>query len=135
RNREQPGAGRAFCNRIGMQPRPEERFLHNVLSSLPVSIGHPQRVPQQGGRVLGIELTDQRLIADPVLGPLAPDAALTHHILVTATGRGRFTADVHGRGAGWARGARPGQRRSVPAAGTTRGTGPAVSILRIVTPA
>src|SRR5215831_20375239 len=80
-----------------MLPGPEERFLHNVLGSLPVSVRHPQRVPQQGGSVLRIELTDQRLIADPAPGGLGPRTALTRHILVTATTCSWFIVGVHDR--------------------------------------
>src|SRR5215469_7807608 len=80
-----------------MLPGPEERFLHDVLSSLPVSVRHPQRVPQQGSGVLRIELTDQRLIAGLALGGLGPRTALTRHTYVTAVRRSRFIAGVHDR--------------------------------------
>src|SRR5215831_20282704 len=80
-----------------MLPGPEDRFLHDVLGPLPVSVRHPQRVPQQGGGMLRIELTDQLLIADPALGGLGPRTALTRHILVTVLRPSRFTAGVHAR--------------------------------------
>src|SRR5499433_3236869 len=80
-----------------MLPGPEERFLHDVLGSLPVSVRHPQRVPQQRGGMLRLELTDQRLIADPALGGLGPRTALTRHIFVTALRCSRFIARVHVR--------------------------------------
>jgi hypothetical protein len=81
-----------------MLPGPEKRFLHDVLGSLPVSVRHPQRVPQQGSGVLRIELTDQRLIADPALGGLGPRTALTRHIFVTATTCSRFIVTATRRG-------------------------------------
>ena len=91
RHREQPGTGWPLGNRLRMQPGPEQRLLHNIFRSLPVTASQPQRIAQQRSRMLRVERAHEVFVTCPSLGLAPLDASVLCHTSVTAGPDTRFT--------------------------------------------